>query len=284
MTLRDLISKYQATLQKYARHRKEITHENVFQNGNDELQAVINHALAQLVEPNSRIIGAEHLFELSKKAEAGKKCLILPEHYSNFDYPLIIKFLQDCGAAGEKLSKQCIAMAGVKLSEENDAISMLTDGYDTIFVYPGRSLEKITDKALLETELQKARRINIASMRKMEELRSEGRIVVVFPTGTRYRPGQPETKKAIREIDSYIKTSDYMVLLSINGNCLEVNPTSDMTLDIVKKDTIILEASEVLDCKSFRTEILQGLKDGADKKQCIADEIMARLEIMHNRH
>ena len=121
-------------------------------------------------------------------------------------------------------------------------------------------------------------------MRKMEELRKEGRIVVVFPTGTRYRPGKPETKKAIREIDSYIKTSDYMVLLSINGNCLEVNPSDDMTLDLVKEDTIILEASKLIDCKAFRSEVLNTLNEGEDKKQCIADEIMRILERMHENN
>lgn len=284
MVLKDLILKYADELKKYARKSTEITNENVFQEGNDDIQNIINDALLRFAKSDSRIIGAEHLLELSKKAGEGKRCLILPEHYSNFDYPFIIKFLKNLGDEGVKLAERCVAMAGVKLSEDDDAISMFTDAYDTIFVYPGRSLKKITDENKLKSEMQKARSINLASMRMMEKLRNEGRIVVVFPTGTRYRPGKPETKKAIREIDSYIKTSDYMVLISINGNCLEVNPTSDMTLDVVKEDTIILEASEVIDCKTFRTNILNNLKDGEDKKQRIADEIMARLEIMHNKN
>ena len=71
------------------------------------------------------------------------------------------------------------------------------------------------------------------------------------------------------------------MLLSINGNCLEVSTGGDMTADVVKKDTIILQASEVIDCKKFREEIAASLQEGEDKKQKLADTIMARLEVMH---
>lgn len=284
MTLKELIFKYSNDLKIFARKKTEITSGNVFQKGNDGIQNVISTAISKLAKPNSKIIGADNLIELSKKASEGKRCLILPEHYSNFDYPFIIKFLKDLGPEGLELAKKCVAIAGVKLSEENDAISTLTDGYDSVFVYPTRSIETINDEEKRKLEMQKARSINIASMRKMDELRNEGRVIVVFPTGTRYRPGKPETKKGIREMDTYIKTSDYMVLISINGNCLEVNQTSDMTLDTVKQDTIILEASKIIDCKAFRNNILDNLKEDEDKKQKIVDAVMERLEVMHNRN
>ena len=57
-------------------------------------------------------------------------------------------------------------------------------------------------------------------MRALDRVRKEGQAVLVFPSGTRYRPGKPETKKGVREIDSYIRLSDVMMLVSINGNCL----------------------------------------------------------------
>ena len=281
MTLTDLVIKHAAQFQKFPYKAHEITSDTVFQEGNTQLQTLIESIISPLLKPDSRVIGSEYLFELLEKVQAGKKCLILPEHYSNFDYPLIILLLKRLGEQGVELAKRCVAMAGIKLSEENDMISMMNSAYDRITVYPGRSLKAIQDPAVLEAETKKARAINIASMRQMENLRKNGRVVVVFPTGTRYRPGQPETKKAIREIDSYIKTSDYLVLLSINGNCLEVNPTGDMTADVVKEDTIILQASKVIDCKQFRDDIAAQVQEGEDKKQKLADTVMARLETMH---
>jgi len=46
--------------------------------------------------------------------------------------------------------------------------------------------------------VKKARAINIASMRAMDKLRSSGHPILVFPSGTRYRPGKPETKMGRR--------------------------------------------------------------------------------------
>lgn len=284
MTLQDLVEKNAKKFAKFQGEVIEVTGENVFQEGNNELQDVMNSILAEVVKPGSGIIGEEHLFELLEKVKAGKKCLILPEHYSNFDYPLIIKLFKDLGEKGKELAKSCVAMAGIKLSETHPMISMMNSAYDTITVYPGRSLQSITNPEILETETKKARLINLASMRLMEELRSAGRVVVVFPTGTRYRPGKPETKTALREIDSYIRNSDYMLLLSINGNCLEISESGDMTKDVVKEDKIVLQASEVIDCKAFRENIMANLTDDDDKKQSIVDEIMLRLETMHNQN
>lgn len=284
MFLHELIATYSSTLKQYAHKTVEINAENVFQSGNEKIQDIIESALLQFAKPDSRILESKNLLELCEKTKQGKKCLILPEHYSNFDYPFIIKLLKMLGKEGEEMASRCIAMAGVKLSEKSDAISMLTDAYNRIYVYPTRSLKNIEDPQVLATELKKARSINLASMRMMEKLREEGHIIVVFPTGTRYRPGVPETKRAIREIDSYIKTSDYMVLLSINGNCLRVSETEDMTNDMLVEDTILLEASPIIDCAEFRKDIASRLKDGEDKKQKLADELMYRLDAMHKKN
>lgn len=281
MTVQEYINQNLDIFQKFLHGNMQITADNVFQKGNTELQQVITSFLLQLARPDSHVIGAEHLYTLLEHARQGKRCLILPEHYSNLDYPLIITFFSQLGEKGKQLAQACVAMAGVKLSEERSIISMITSAYDRVYVYPSRSLKAITNPNVLAEETKKARAINFASMRYMDTLRSEGRVVVVFPTGTRYRPGKPETKKAIREIDSYIKTSDYAVLLSINGNCLHISENEDMAADELHNETMIFEASEVIDCKTFREDIIKSVSEDEDKKQKIADEIMRRLEVMH---
>jgi glycerol-3-phosphate O-acyltransferase len=52
--------------------------------------------------------------------------------------------------------------------------------------------------------------------------KKEGKLILVFPAGTRFRPWEPETKRGVREIDSYIKSFDYMCLVSNNGAVLRI--------------------------------------------------------------
>ena len=122
-------------------------------------------------------------------------------------------------------------------------------------------------------------------MRTLEEVRKEGKAVIVYPAGTRYRPGKPETKRGVREIDSYIRTSDVMMLVSINGNCLRISDDpANMLGDIVCQDKVVIEVSPVIDCNEFRERAKQRCHEGDDKKQAVVDLVMEELEIMHNRN
>jgi len=128
--------------------------------------------------------------------------------------------------------------------------------------------------------------INLASMRAMDKARKEGSAVLVFPSGTRYRPGKPETKRGVREIDSYIRLSDVMMLVSINGNCLRFSEDPhDMMNDVTYRDRIIMTASPVYDCTAFREEAKAWAgAEVEDKKQLVVDYVMDRLERMHEEN
>ena len=111
-------------------------------------------------------------------------------------------------------------------------------------------------------------------------------MILVFPSGTRYRPGKPETKKGLKEIDSYLRLFDIVLPVTINGICLAINPEApeDMTSDLVLQDVMTLTAHPVLECKSFRKQVLDSLpQDEPDPKQKIIDKIMEILEIQHNQ-
>ncbi|PIE98865.1 MAG: glycerol-3-phosphate acyltransferase [Treponema sp.] len=275
----EVIKLHQERLKPFIKEGFEVTPDKVFKKGSLELFKILDEMVSKVLLEGSVFKNIQNLQELLEKAEAGKRCIILPEHYSNFDYPCMQHLMRKAGMT--ELAERCIAIAGLKLAEENPYISILTDSYDMIYVYPGRSIYAIQDPEKKASEVKRCKAINIASMRLLNEVRDEGRIVVVFPTGTRYRPGKPETKKGMREIDSYIKSSDYMMLVSINGNCLEISQSGDMGQDIVKKDKIILDASPVIDCAEFRKNIIAGVPDGEDRKQAIVDAVMDELETMH---
>lgn len=273
-------------LKRLSRAENRITEENVFQPANTGIRAIMDQLCAENMIEGSEFRNLDHAQNFLDKIKNGKRGIILMEHYSNFDLPGIMYLLGKAGPVGEELSKRIIAIAGMKLNEDDPFVSAFAEAYSRIIIYPSRSLASIKDSEAYRREEQRSRVINLASMRALDRIRKEGNAVLVFPAGTRYRPGKPETKRGVREINSYIRISDVMMLVSINGNCLRFSNTPEnMMSDVVCSDRIIMTASPVYDCRSFRDEALEwGGNETEDKKQLVVDYVMHRLEKMHEEN
>ena len=285
LVLKNMLEELRPLFEQYASKDNVITEENVHKLENPQIRTILEATVQKLLLGGSKLYPEAHIAEFLTAIKAGKKGIILSEHYSNLDLPIFLYLMEKTGKAGEELAHRSIAMAGMKLTEEDPLIAALTEGYERIVIYPSRTLAGITDPVQLEEEKKRSRSINIASMRTLEEVRKEGKAVIVYPAGTRYRPGKPETKRGVREIDSYIRTSDVMMLVSINGNCLRISDDpSNMLGDIVCQDKVVIEVSPVIDCNEFRERAKQRCREGDDKKQAVVDLVMEELEIMHNRN
>lgn len=268
-------------MMQFSRHTEGITSDNVFQPGNEKILSYINPMVEDLLLPGSGMHHYEYFKELYDRAKAGESCLILAEHYSNFDLPSIHYFLRKQGPEGEAISRDIVAIAGIKLNEENPVVAAFAEAYNRVVIYPSRSLRGFMDTKDFVKELYKSNQINRAAMRAMNELKDQGKIILVFPAGTRFRPWDPSTKKGVKEIDSYIKSFDNMILVSINGNLLRINPDKEMSEDLVEKDILILNASPVIKCKNYRDQIKEATKFREDKKQAVVDHMMADLDGLH---
>ncbi len=216
----------------------------------------------------------------------GKSGLILMEHFTNLDLPGILYLLEKQGEEwATDMSKRIVAVAGMKLNEANAGVRAFTEGFTRVVIYPTRSLDTNEKNAATEEEAkaeeQKARKINLAAMHAMDDCKRRGQVILVFPSGTRYRPGHPETKRGLREIDSYLRMFDIVILVSINGSILEIQ-NEDMLDDLVAPAKMIFTASPVIECKPFRKEYLASLpEDEADPKQKMIDHVMELLEKQH---
>ena len=272
---------YLKTFVEEASNEGEVTAENVLKEGHPKSKQLLYSLMGDILEEGSEFRNANYVSDFLQQVKNGKKGIILAEHYSNFDYPMFAYLLEKTGADGKELIDRTYAIAGIKLSEENQYISALAAAFNRIFIYPSLSIEKIANEKEKEDTIKKARAINIASMRAMDKLRTSGHPILVFPSGTRYRPGKPETKMGRREIDSYIKSSDIMLLISINGNCLHVSETNSMELDLICKDKMIVTASQIYDCATFREKVKAEKIDSDDIKQDVVNEVMNILETMH---
>ncbi|MDR1301905.1 MAG: 1-acyl-sn-glycerol-3-phosphate acyltransferase [Treponema sp.] len=259
----------------------EVNEQHVYQTGQAETLPLIDQIIKDLLLPGSGINGIEHLFDLLDKANAGKSCLLLLEHYSNLDLPVFSYLLRNAGTHEKAIADALVAIAGMKLNEASPTVAAFTGAYTRIIIYPSRSLQGLDNN---RAEIIRSTAINRAAMKTLLELKTQGKLILVFPSGTRYRPWDPSTKKGVREIDSYIKSFDYMSFVAINGELLHVRQ-GDMMDDYVSQDVVQFTAGPVLSCALFRDAARDRAEAAgiADKKQAAVDAIMEQLQIMHNQ-
>lgn len=288
--LKDKFGSVFAEMQKMSHAAAKIDETKVYEEANMQLRPYMWKLLDEAFNSESGLGNLENYKDFYENVVIqGKSGLILMEHYTNLDLPGILYLLEKQGEDWAKdLSSRIVAVAGMKLNEADAGVRAFTEGFTRVVIYPTRSLNAVEGKEISEEEKiaeeQKARKINFAAMRAMDGCKKRGQVILVFPSGTRYRPGKPETKRGLREIDSYLRLFDKMILVSINGNCLRINPDNpdDMLADILEPGKCVFTASPVIDCKEFRNNILDNLPEGVeDPKQKTVDAVMEYLEKQH---
>jgi glycerol-3-phosphate O-acyltransferase len=258
---------------------------NVYQKGNPNTRKMIDAIVVENLAHGSRLEGREHFADFLAQIKEGKRGLLLAEHYSNMDLPILFYLLEhDGGNFGREFAQCIVAISGLKLNEVDPLVRAYTEAFTRIVIYPSRSLAKVTDAE----EIARGKKINMAAMRAMDTARRNKQIIMVFPSGTRYRPGKPETKRGVREIDSYLRIFDIMILVSINGSCLRLSSDDpeNMLADQVFHDKVIVASSPVIECKPFREAAIAGLdlSSGTDPKQITVNRVMELLEEQHIKY
>jgi 1-acyl-sn-glycerol-3-phosphate acyltransferase len=279
-------SKYAPLIERMVANTTEaplVTEHNVYQEGKPANKPLVEEIVQDLLLPGSRIVGRENLLELHGLAHKKKPCLVLMEHYSNFDLPCFTWLLEASGDDYREVADSVVAVAGVKLNEESPLVLAFTEVFTRVVLYPSRGIEAIADaKARHEAQKRRAK-INIAALKRLNTLRREGKLILVFPSGTRYRPWDPSTARGLKEIDTYLKFYSYMVMVSINGNTLLPNRYGSMGEDFPQKDVMIYTVSPVWKCSDFRRRALKGREHEEDTKQHVVDSVMAALGRLHER-
>ena len=277
---------------KLTRSASKIDEDKVYEEANMDLRKYSLQIVSDNVLPGSGLGNIENYKALyDSVTKEGKSGLILVEHFSNLDLPSIIYFLETYGEEWAKdMASRIVAIAGMKLNESGVGVRGFSESFSRVIVYPTRSITAMKEKGdvpaeVIEAEEQKARKINFAAMRAMDQCKKRGQIILVFPSGTRYRPGQPETKRGLREIDSYLRLFDNMICVANNGMSLRIGTEhpEDMLADIIEPDVERFTASPLINCKQFRNKILETLPaDCPDPKQETVDAVMKVMEDIHD--
>jgi len=204
---------------------------------------------------------------------------LLVEHYSNLDLSIVSYMARKAGGRGKEISDALIAIAGMKLNEDSPVVAAFTGAYSKIVICPSRSLKELDPEKDKEIILR-GNAINRAAMKAVIRHKYKSTLLLVFPSGTRYRPGEPATKKGVRDVDSYVRSFDYLCFVALNGKVLHVQKT-DMMNDAVSNDIVRVTVGPVISCDEFREKVTGKLPEEADKKQAVADQIMIELEKIH---
>jgi glycerol-3-phosphate O-acyltransferase len=266
---------------RLSKSKPVVTEQTVYQEGDENILPLLHKAVETLALPGSGISGFEHLTDLLNKANAGHSCLLFVEHYSNLDLSAFHYFLGKEPDPGKDIAKALVAIAGIKLNEESPVVAAFTSAHTRLVIYPSRSLAHL-DPVRDRAEIVRSNSINRAAMKALIDIKVKGKLILVFPSGTRYRPWDPGTKKGVREIDSYVKSFDYMCMVAVNGEVLHVHQ-GDMMDDYVSEDVLRFTAGPVRSCAEFRNAAKAKAEAAGieDKKQAVVDTIMEGLEEMH---
>ncbi len=255
--------------------------DNVYLAGEGKNRELIGKFVETLLVFGSRIQGAENLRLLHKYSQEGKACLLLLEHYSNLDYPAFYRLVEKEPLLGPRVSDTILPVQGMKLSESSSLTAAFSNSYNTVVIYPSRSIDGEKDLQKKTDIRAVSFPINQAALREITRRKYGGNIILVFPSGTRYRPWVPDSKRGVREIDNYLKSFDYVCFVAVNGNVLEPSQSDEMEKDILRKDLLLFTVSPPVDAKVFRKERMAATPPGGDSKQFVVDGVMETLEKMH---
>ena len=290
-----LIEKYKdffSQLMKNSHSAAKIDETNVYQEVNPENRKHLSVLMDGNFLPGSGFKNMDIVKKFYDQiVNEGKSGVVMMEHYSNADLPNFIYLLENSPEPWAKdMASRIVPIAGMKLNEESAGVRAFSESFTRVIVYPTRSRDAMkasgaTDEEIAEEEAR-AKKINFAAMRAMDGCKKRGQIILVFPSGTRYRPGKPETKRGLREMDSYMRLFDIMLPVANNGTWLNINTDEpdDMLKDIVEPDVCTLTACDIINCKEFRKNILATCpEDCPDPKQYTVDAMMKIMEDMHDK-
>lgn len=247
----------------------ELTVENLLAEANEESRSIIRPLLFEMLEDlvvDPVLFGRENIPFLLGLLHSKRKVLILANHQSNFDVPLIEYIFNKNGFGYEDFLEQVVFIAGRKLSEQSKFVNAFASLYNRLQIVPKGDSSK------------EAMAINKASQKRMRELVKE-RIILLFPTGTRSREDQPETYWPLKETFNYLKQFDYVSLLSIKGSVLVPKSGSRMAYDAVKRTKVEMKLSFPMATESI-LDLTDFLSPDLDRKQFIMDLLMKHIYSM----
>ncbi len=272
-------------MMKNIRNSRELKDMDVHQPCNPANRDLVYDIVEDYIRQSSTIIDVHHLEELCRLAQQGHSCIVMSEHYSNFDtiglYYIVRKrfpHLLEC-------FDNFVFLAAAKLNVESKIVLAFSEAMNRLVIYPAR--EKNTG-IYDEEEARTLEQINKKSFLMMQEMKKKGKIIFMFPSGTRYREYKPESKRILEQTAGFLKRFEYMCLIGISGNVLRVQADDEkMANDLLVQDTLVYQIKKPQLCKDFLGSVQDDLgelaEDAANIKKGVSQKIEEELSLLHKK-
>jgi len=248
------------------------TQEIVFQVAQKQNRERFAAIIEDLLLPDSGVEGIENLRNLHALAAQGHPALILSAHVSNLDVPALYTLLKQRGEAA--LFEDIIFIAGRKLTEGCKSIKSMAEMFSRVVISAKSS-------KMSEQENSVAMAINKAAQRKIAELQGQGKVFLLYPTGTRTRLAVPRTHHGLREIYNYLRKFEYCVVCGIRGNILPPRDDVDMIDEFPRRDAVVYTFGKVRNITEWLAELTRRQPAAAtDRKQFVVDAIMDEIYLL----
>ena len=242
------------------------TPEIVFQVAQTQNRERFEAIIEDLLLPGSGVEGLEHLRELHALAAQSHPALVLSAHVSNLDVPALYTLLKRRGEAA--LFEDIIFIAGRKLTEGCKSIKSMAEMFSRVVI-------SAKSAKMSEQEISVAMAINKAAQRKIAELQGQGKMFLLYPTGTRSRASVPRTHHGLREIYNYVRKFEYCLVCGIRGNILPPRDDVDMIDEFPRRDAVVYTFGKVRNIAEWLAELaLRQPATAIDRKQYVVDAIM----------
>lgn len=242
------------------------TPEIVFQVAQKQNRDRFAAIIEDLLLPGSGVEGLENLRGLYSLAAQGHPALVLSAHVSNLDVPALYTLLKQRGEAA--LFEDIIFIAGRKLTEGCKSIKSMAEMFSRVVI-------SAKSARMNDHEISIAMAINKAAQRKIAELQSQGKLFLLYPTGTRSRPGVPRSHHGLREVYNYLRKFEYCLVCGVRGNILPPRDDVDMIDEFPRRDTIVYTFGPVRNIAAWLADLARRQPETAtDRKQFVVDTIM----------
>jgi glycerol-3-phosphate dehydrogenase/1-acyl-sn-glycerol-3-phosphate acyltransferase len=241
----------------------------------------IRDFMVEFLEPlmkNFTVEGLENLDEIIPLM--GKYPItLISNHVSHLDAPAIYNLLYREGGNARKLAESLVFIAG-RLAFEPDFTRLGLYMFDTLLVCSKRDMSENPGQANLMTK------INMRAFRHSQQLQKQGKIIAIFPEGTRSRSGN--LTNFVDSVYHYV-THKIVLPISLTGTD-EILPTSSFLFRAARgkltigKPILVGEPSEnkLKDIPDTLERMI--IPDNTDKKRFVVENLALYVGKNLHRH
>ncbi len=238
----------------------------VYTEGNESAREFMINFLNPIMS-NFKVVGLENL-ELIDKVIGKYPVTLISNHLSHLDAPGIFHLLYTSGELGKRIAEKIVFIAG-RLAFEPDFTRLGLYMFGTLLVCSKRDM---SDNPSLSDLMTK---INMRAFRLSQKLQSDGKIISIFPEGTRSRDGR--LMPFVDTVYHYV-ANKVVIPISLEGTD-KILPTSGFLFNAARGKLVIGKPVLVGDIKRKPGgEILDELEhiefpEIGDKKQFLIDNL-----------